>query len=165
MSGQVWWCLVMSGRVWWGMMSVRPLSCRRYLISGSCAWYCRHCHDSLNNFGPGGRNGSTACEISITAQRCSRYVRKQCHHVHCVLVLHVVCSEDDICNQDFTQKSIANFKQSFLYFPYFSWLNSFVTVPFPSLIRGWILLHYVGLYISIFSIVQRFRDINNWTMK
>ena len=36
---------------------------------------------------------------------------------------------------------------------YFSWLNSFVTVSFPSLIRGWLLLHYVDftyLYLALY---------------
>ena len=50
-----------------------------------------------------------------------------------------------------TQKSIANFKQDFLSFSYYSWLNSFVTVPFPSLIRGWLLLDYVNKKDSIKS--------------
>ena len=40
-----------------------------YLIRGSCAWYSRHRHDSLNKFGPDDCNGSTACDISITGLR------------------------------------------------------------------------------------------------
>ena len=54
-----------------------------------------------------------------------------------------------------TQKSIANFKQDFLYFSYYSWLTSFVTVLFPSLIRGWLLLHYMGPSFIIWNLFTR----------
>ena len=46
-----------------------------------------------------------------------------------------------------TQKSITNFKQDFLYFSHFSLLNSFVTVPFPTLIS----YYYIIIFCMIIS--------------